>query len=203
MKFLIAGLGNIGQQYHNSRHNLGFLVADAWAQQHRARFAEMPLALQASFTLRGRQIFLIKPTTYMNESGRAVHYWLNRHQVPLANLLVIVDDLALPFGVLRLRPRGSDGQHNGLTSVQQALGTTDYCRLRIGIGSDFPKGKQVDYVLGQWSAEQQQQLPQLLQACCDVLNSFVLLGVEKTMSRFNKKPEPPADDRATQGPANQ
>ncbi|MCS6916332.1 MAG: aminoacyl-tRNA hydrolase [Chitinophagales bacterium] len=196
MTFLIAGLGNIGQEYLNSRHNIGFLIADAWVQRHRSAFENDTLALHARLMVRDRQVHVIKPTTYMNRSGRAVRYWQQQLQVPLNQLLVVVDDLALPFGTLRLRSKGSDGQHNGLTSVQQELQTTAYPRLRVGIGSDFPKGQQVNYVLGNWSPEQQIQLPHLLTTCCDVLDSFVWWGLEKTMNRFNRRPKPPASENA-------
>ncbi|MCS6990785.1 MAG: aminoacyl-tRNA hydrolase [Chitinophagales bacterium] len=194
MTFLIAGLGNIGAQYENSRHNIGFRVADAWASRHRATFTADTLAFRAQFDFAGHQVHVIKPTTYMNESGRAVRHWQVQLKIPLSQLLVVVDDLALPFGTIRIRPKGSDGLHNGLTSVEQQLGTSAYPRLRIGIGHEFAPGQQVNYVLGPWSPQQQQQLPQVLELCCDALDSFIVVGLNKTMSRFNRKPQPPTTE---------
>ncbi len=153
MKYLIVGLGNIGTDYHHTRHNIGFDVADAFAAKHGALFRSDRLADVAEIKWKGRILVVIKPTTYMNLSGKAVKYWMDKEKIPAENMLVIVDELALPLEVIRLRPGGSDAGHNGLKSIQETIGTNQYPRLRFGIGNDFPKGRQVDYVLGRWTAK--------------------------------------------------
>ena len=151
MKYLIVGLGNIGPEYQNTRHNIGFKVLDAFAKASNTVFEDMRYGAVATVKLKGRTLILLKPNTYMNLSGKAVSYWMQKEKIELSNLFVVVDDLALPFGTIRLRGKGSDGGHNGLKSINQLLGTQDYTRLRFGIGNEFPKGKQVDYVLGGWT----------------------------------------------------
>jgi PTH1 family peptidyl-tRNA hydrolase len=187
MKYLIVGLGNIGPEYRDTRHNIGFKALDALARASNAIFEEKRHGAVATARLKGRVLTLLKPGTYMNNSGRAVNYWMQKERVELPGLLVIGDDLALPFGTIRLRPGGSDGGHNGLKSVNEWLGSTRYARLRVGIGDDFRRGGQVDYVLGRWTPEEEALLPPALARCEEIVTSFVLTGVEKTMSLYNNK----------------
>lgn len=187
MKYLIVGLGNIGPEYQNTRHNIGFNVLDALAKASNIVFEEKRYGAIAQLRLKGRMLVLLKPNTYMNLSGRAVSYWMQKEKIEPSNLLVIEDDLALPFGTIRLRAKGSDGGHNGLKSINEWLATSDYARLRFGIGSDFRRGGQVDYVLGGWSPEEGDALPPMLEHCADVIKSFIFVGVDKTMSAFNNK----------------
>lgn len=188
MKYLIAGLGNIGSEYKDTRHNIGFNVLDAFAKASNAVFEDMRYGAVAEMKLKGRSVLLLKPNTYMNLSGKAVSYWMQREKVALEDLLVIVDDLALPFGTLRLRGKGSDGGHNGLKNIQAMLGTSDYARLRFGIGNEFAKGEQIDYVLGKWASEESGKMPVLLKRCEEIITGFLLMGVAKTMTTFNGKP---------------
>ena len=181
MKYLIVGLGNIGPEYQNTRHNIGFKVLDAFAKASNAVFEDMRYGAVATVKLKGRTLILLKPNTYMNLSGKAVSYWMQKEKIELSNLFVVVDDLALPFGTIRLRGKGSDGGHNGLKSINQLLGTQDYARLRFGIGNEFPKGKQVDYVLGEWSSEEEERFPAMLKHCGEVIENFIFIGVDKTM----------------------
>ena len=185
MKYLIAGLGNIGAEYELTRHNIGFLVLDQLADQYKADFASARLADKAEFRYKGRTIHLIKPTTYMNLSGKAVASWLKALNVPRENLLVIVDEIALPFGTLRMRTKGSAGGHNGLKNIEETLGDQAYSRLRFGVGSEFSRGQQVDYVLSNFSQEQFQALPDLIKKANEMVLSFCTIGPEKTMSLFN------------------
>ena len=192
MKFLIAGLGNIGDEYAFTRHNIGFEVADALAASlakeedaGKKLFTSDKLASVCHTKHRGKQVVIIKPTTYMNLSGKAINYWLQTEKIPLQNLVVVTDDLALPFGTLRMKKKGSDGGHNGLSDIQTVLNTTEYCRLRFGIGNDFARGHQVNYVLGQWSKEEQKSLPELISKSVDIVKSFMAIGVDRTMSAFN------------------
>jgi peptidyl-tRNA hydrolase, PTH1 family len=187
MKFLIAGLGNIGDEYANTRHNIGFWVVDALAKASTAIFKTDRLASVAEAKFKGRTFVLIKPSTYMNLSGKAVNYWLQAEKIPLENLLVVTDDIALPFGKLRMKGKGSDGGHNGLKSIQETLGTTEYARLRFGIGSEFSKGKQVDYVLGNWSKEELTLLPERIEQAAEMIRSFGTIGLQLTMTQFNNK----------------
>jgi PTH1 family peptidyl-tRNA hydrolase len=187
MKYLIVGLGNIGDDYADTRHNIGFTVVDALALNLKAAFEVSRLASMARMSLKGRTLVVIKPSTYMNLSGKAVRYWMQKEDIPKENVLVIVDDLALPLGALRLKAKGSDGGHNGLISINETIETTDYARLRIGIGSDFAKGHQVDYVLGRWSAEEIKVLTPRVELTVDLVKSFVLVGCERTMNLFNKR----------------
>lgn len=193
-KFLIAGLGNIGDEYAHTRHNIGFDVADALAnsclkeeEKKNKIFSDSRLAMVAHVKFKGKQIAIIKPTTFMNLSGKAVNYWLAEEKIERENLLVIADDIALPFGKIRIKKQGSDGGHNGLTSIIDTLGTEEFPRLRFGIGGDFPKGKQVDYVLGRWSEEEKKMLAERISFAIDALKSFITIGIEKTMTQFNKK----------------
>lgn len=186
MKYLIVGLGNIGDEYANTRHNIGFDIADALASKYKENFSSARYADLAELSLRGRHIFLIKPNTYMNLSGKAVRYWLNEHKIPLSNLLVLVDDLAIPFGKIRLRGNGSDAGHNGLKNIQELLLTQEYPRLRFGIGNNFPKGRQVDFVLGKWTNEEAKSIEELKLKSVQAIESYILRGLPAAMSEFNK-----------------
>jgi PTH1 family peptidyl-tRNA hydrolase len=187
MKFLIIGLGNIGDEYADTRHNIGFIVADAFAIALKSTFSTDRYASVAKGSLKGRQIVIIKPSTFMNLSGKAVRYWMQKEDVPLENTLIIVDDLALPLGGLRLRAKGSDGGHNGLISIIEYLESTDFARLRMGIGSDFAKGYQVDYVLGRWTKDEEKILLPEIDRAVEIIKNFILTGIERTMNFFNKK----------------
>lgn len=186
-KFLIVGLGNIGEKYANTRHNIGFNSLDFLAKEEDLTFETQKLGDIASFKFKGRMFILLKPNTYMNLSGKAVTYWMQKEKIQLANLLVITDDLNLPFGTLRLKTKGSDGGHNGLKDIQEKLGTTSYNRLRFGISDTFSKGRQVDYVLGEWSLEEQEKLPERLKTCTEIIRSFGTAGVNNTMNQYNGK----------------
>jgi PTH1 family peptidyl-tRNA hydrolase len=186
-KFLIVGLGNIGSEYKNTRHNIGFDVLDFLAKEEGFSFSEGRLADVAQLKLKGKPIVLIKPTTYMNLSGKAVNYWLQQEKINIENLLVIVDELALPLGKIRINPKGSDGGHNGLKNIQETLNTTQYSRLRFGIGNEFSKGKQVDFVLGKWTDDEQQLLKDRIKLAADAIKSFAFIGLERTMNSFNTK----------------
>jgi PTH1 family peptidyl-tRNA hydrolase len=187
MKYLIVGLGNIGDEYADTRHNIGFIAADALVMNFKTAFETGRLASVARMSLKGRTLVAIKPTTYMNLSGKAVRYWMQKEDIARENVLVIVDDLALPLGALRLKPRGSDGGHNGLISIIETIETTEFARLRIGIGNDFAKGYQIDYVLGRWTSEETKILIPRIEITVDLIKSFVLAGVERTMNDFNKR----------------
>ncbi len=187
MNYLICGLGNIGTEYENTRHNIGFSVLDFWARSENFTFRTDRLAEVAEIKFRGHKLTLIKPSTYMNLSGKAVNYWLQMQKIARENLLVIVDDLALPFGKIRIRNNGSAGGHNGLKDIEAVLTTSAYCRLRFGIGSTFTEGKQVNYVLGKWTPEEEKELPALQTVMIDAVKSFVIAGIERTMNQYNKK----------------
>jgi PTH1 family peptidyl-tRNA hydrolase len=186
MKFLIVGLGNIGPEYVDTRHNIGFMVADALAKTGSSSFFSMRLAYYTEFSYKGKQLHIIKPTTYMNLSGKALNYWMQELRIPVENVLVIVDDLALPFGSLRLKPRGSAAGHNGLKSIEGMLGHSNYARLRFGISDNFPKGRQVDYVLSGFDDDEVPALPALIDRSVEIIQSFATAGPELTMTRFNK-----------------
>jgi peptidyl-tRNA hydrolase, PTH1 family len=186
-KYLIAGLGNIGAEYVNTRHNIGFKVLDHLAKQENIDFATAKLGAVAEYKLKGRTLFLLKPNTYMNLSGKAVKYWLDKENIPLENLLVVTDDLNLPFGTIRIKAKGSDGGHNGLKSIQQILNTADYPRFRFGISDAFKKGRQVDYVLGEWDEEEKAKLPERLDVSVEAIKSFALSGLSNTMTSYNGK----------------
>ena len=187
MKYLIVGLGNIGAEYAETRHNIGFKVADALAAEAGAVFATGRYGSVAEFRHKGRTFVLLKPSTYMNLGGKAVSYWLKAEKIPQENLLVVVDDIALPFGAIRIRAKGSDGGHNGLKSIAELLGNSDYARLRFGIGGDFPKGFQVDYVLGEWTPDERAALPGRIGTAAEAVLSFGTAGLERTMNGFNSK----------------
>lgn len=186
-KFLIVGLGNPGAEYEHTRHNIGFLTLDALAKASNVVFEPGRYALTAEFKLKGRTFRLIKPTTYMNLSGKAVKHWMTAEKIPVEHVLVVVDDLALPFGAIRIKAKGSDAGHNGLKDIQAKLGHSNYPRLRFGIGNDFPKGRQIDYVLGQWSSDEILDLPGLIEHAQKACVSFGMSGITQTMNEFNKK----------------
>ncbi|WP_425562783.1 aminoacyl-tRNA hydrolase [Litoribaculum gwangyangense] len=186
-KYLIVGLGNIGEKYENTRHNIGFKVLDNFAKEEGLTFETQKLGDIATYKLKGRTFILLKPNTYMNLSGKAVLYWLNKENIPLENLLVITDDLNLPFGSIRLKTKGSDGGHNGLKDIQDKLNTTNYNRFRFGISDAFNKGKQIDYVLGEWTDEENENLNERLQKSIELIKSFALAGVNNTMNAYNGK----------------
>ena len=186
-RFLIAGLGNIGQEYAHTRHKIGFDIADARVLKHGGMFKTERLADVASFHLKGREITVIKPATYMNLSGRAVRYWMDNKKVELGQLLVLVDDIALPLSKLRLRPSGSPAGHNGLKSIQEMLNTADYPKLRFGVGNDYPKGMQVEFVLGRWTNEELPLVRLKVEKAVEVIENFIFTGIERTMTEVNKK----------------
>jgi PTH1 family peptidyl-tRNA hydrolase len=185
-KFLIVGLGNIGAEYEHTRHNIGFDILDHFVAKHNAIFLVDRLASKAEFSLKGKKIICIKPTTYMNLSGKAVKYWLDKEKVETDHLLVLVDELAVPLNKIKIKPAGSDGGHNGLKSIQEMLQTTQYPRLRFGIGNDFPKGRQVDYVLGKWKEDQKSIVQTKITRSSQAIEEFVLIGLEKTMAGVNQ-----------------
>ena len=187
MKYLIAGLGNIGPDYAGTRHNIGFEVLDTLAQKFSASWNLDNLAGVTEIKHKGRTLILIKPTTYMNRSGKAVNYWMQKHKIEKENVLVVLDDLNLDFGTLRLKTKGSDGGHNGLKDIDLSLGSNDYARLRIGIGSEFRKGQQVDFVLGKWDKAELKDLPFILESSADAVLSYASVGPKFTMEKFNKK----------------
>ena len=187
MKYLVAGLGNIGDEYANTRHNIGFMMLDRLVEEEKTVFADKRYGFVAEYKYRGRMFVLLKPSTYMNLSGRAVNYWLQKEKIELDHLLVLVDDIALPFGTVRLKSKGSDGGHNGLRSINEVLGTQQYARLRFGVGNSFAQGQQIDYVLGEWAEEEAKALPDRLQLTSDLIRSFGAIGLERTMNFFNNK----------------
>lgn len=186
MKYLIVGLGNIGPEYKDTRHNIGFMILDELAKQEKAQFHNMRLAYYTEVGYKGRTLCLIKPTTYMNLSGKALNHWMQQLKVPLGNVLILVDDLALPLGTLRLKPKGSAAGHNGLKNIEQVLGHNNYARLRFGIGDNYPKGRQIDYVLGGFDDDEKPELPALIDRSIEMIKSFATAGTELTMTRFNK-----------------
>lgn len=186
-KFLIIGLGNPGDEYTFTRHNIGFRVVDAMAQNSDATFENQRLGFVAQFRLKGRQVWLLKPTTFMNLSGKAVHYWIKKTEIPIENLLVILDDISLPTGAFRIRPNGSDGGHNGLISIIEHLETIDFPRFRFGIGNNFPKGRQSEYVLGKWTTEEETIIGQRIPLAVDAIKTFILSGINNAMNQYNKR----------------
>ena len=187
MKYLIVGLGNIGDEYRDTRHNIGFKMLDAFAEASNIAFEDKRYGFVARCRVKNAEIILLKPSTYMNLSGNAVRYWLQQEKIPVENMLVLVDDLNLQFGSIRMRKQGSNGGHNGLGHIQQVLGTQNYARLRFGIGNEFTKGRQVNFVLGQWTDEEEKTLPDRLKVVCDIIPSFCLQGMDRTMNQFNGK----------------
>lgn len=187
MKYLIVGLGNIGDEYRDTRHNIGFKMLDAFAEASNITFEDKRYGFVARCRVKNAEIVLLKPSTYMNLSGNAVRYWLQQEKIAIENMLVLVDDLNLPFGSVRMRKQGSNGGHNGLGHIQQVLGTQNYARLRFGIGNEFTKGRQINFVLGQWTEEEQKILPDRLKLVCEIIPSFCLQGMDRTMNLFNGK----------------
>ena len=187
MKFLIAGLGNVGNEYAHTRHNIGFDVVNAFVQKHGGSFRADRLAYVADLKWKGKIFVCICPTTFMNLSGKAVKYWMDKEKVTLGNILVIVDDIALPLSKLRLRPGGSDAGHNGLRSLQELLGTTEYPKLRFGIGNDFPKGMQSDFVLGKWKKEEEPLVKLKIEKAVEIIESFAAQGITAAMNQVNNK----------------
>ena len=186
MKYLIVGLGNIGDGYHDTRHNIGFTVLDALAEASNTSFTDKRYGAVSLVKYKGRDLILLKPSTFMNLSGNAVSYWLRKENIPVENLLVIVDDLALPLGSIRMRHKGSDGGHNGLAHINSVLATNEYPRIRVGIGNNFRKGSQVNYVLGNWDPEEKAFLKDRIALVVEMIRSFAFAGAEITMTNFNK-----------------
>lgn len=187
MNFLIVGLGNIGSEYAQTRHNIGFRVLDALAKASNLVFEDKRYGAVTTLKVKNQALTLLKPSTYMNLSGNAVRYWMNEKKIPLENILVVVDDLSLPFGQLRMRPGGSEAGHNGLKHISSVLGTQQYARLRFGIGNDFPRGGQVDFVLGEFTDEDLKTMDERLELAGEMVKSFALSGIQFTMNHFNKK----------------
>ena len=187
MKYLIVGLGNIGSEYQNTRHNIGFRILDAFAEASNISFSTERYGDVAHMRLKNKQLVLLKPSTYMNLSGNAVRYWKEKESIDINNILVLVDDIALPFGAIRIKQRGSDAGHNGLKNIAQMLGTDAYPRLRFGIGDNYPRGCQIDYVLGQFTDEERAELPARIEVADDAIREFVLAGIQNAMCKFNNK----------------
>lgn len=187
MKYLIACLGNIGVEYANTRHNIGFLIADRLVNSTESSFITNRYAQTANLKHRGKTLVVIKPTTYMNLSGKAVQYWMQKEHIPIENILVVADDIALPTGQLRLKMKGGDAGHNGLDDIIQTLQTNEFSRLRFGIGNNFPRGRQVDYVLGEWTRQEMDIIDPRIDIAVEMIQSYVSIGVQLTMTAFNKK----------------
>lgn len=186
MKYLIVGLGNIGPKYDATRHNIGFDISDVFVIKHGGTFRSDRLAMVSDISWKGRTFIVIKPTTFMNLSGRAVRYWMDKEKIPLERVLVLVDDLALPLNEVRLRSKGGAAGHNGLLDIEAQLGTQNYARLRFGIGNDYPKGRQVDFVIGKWNPEELPLVKKKILVAVDIIESFATIGVERTMNQYNK-----------------
>jgi len=187
MKYLVVGLGNIGAEYEDTRHNIGFKVVEHMAAQKEVAFKSDSKAAMATIKHKGRTLVLIKPTTYMNLSGQAVRYWMQKEKIPKERVIVVLDDLNLTFGTLRLKGKGSDGGHNGLKNIDQLTGGNNYARLRVGIGAEFSKGRQVDYVLGEWTSDERNALPELIKKSSDAIVAFASIGLGRAMNQFNIK----------------
>ena len=185
MNYLIVGLGNIGVEYANTRHNMGFMVLDAWAQASNAFFESGRYGSTTTISFKGRKFHLLKPSTYMNLSGKAVRYWMNELKIPLENLIIISDDLNIPFGTLRLRKNGSAGGHNGLTNITELLGTQEYARIRVGIGNDYSKGQQIGFVLGELSEEEQAQMEEISKKVIEGIKAYATMGADRAMNVIN------------------
>jgi PTH1 family peptidyl-tRNA hydrolase len=190
MNYLIVGLGNIGVEYANTRHNMGFMVLDAWAQASNIVFESGRYGYMATVSFKGRKFHLLKPSTYMNLSGKAVRYWMNELKIPVENLMVISDDLNIPFGTLRLRKGGSAGGHNGLTNINELIGTQNYARIRVGIGNEFSRGQQIGYVLGELSKEEMEEMPQICTRVIDGVKAWATIGADRAMNSVNTAPKP-------------
>jgi peptidyl-tRNA hydrolase, PTH1 family len=191
MKYLIVGLGNIGEEYIDTRHNIGFSILDAFAVESGVSFSDRRYGFISEAKYKGRTFVLLKPSTYMNLSGNAVSYWLKKEKIPVENLLVIVDDIALPLGSIRMKPKGSDGGHNGLAHITTTLSTSEYARIRVGIGNGFRKGSQVNYVLGKWNPEDKKLIDERIQIVTGMIRSFGMVGTELTMTAFNRSSKLP------------
>ena len=189
MNYLIVGLGNIGVEYANTRHNMGFMVLDAWAQASNILFESGRYGYTATVSFKGRKFTLLKPSTYMNLSGKAVRYWMNELKIPVEQLLVISDDLNIPFGTLRLRKNGSAGGHNGLTNINELIGTQDYARIRVGIGNEFGRGHQIDYVLGELADEEIEQMPEICKRVIEGVKAWATIGADRAMNVVNTRPK--------------
>lgn len=187
MKYLIVGIGNIGPEYHNTRHNVGFDILDAFAKASNIVFSPSRYGDVAEYKFKGRKFILLKPSTFVNLSGKAVNYWLQKEKIDIKNMMVILDDLALPFGKIRIRPSGGDAGHNGLKHIQQTLGHANYNRLRFGIGNEFSKGQQVNFVLGKWDDKEMEALKPRFEVCAEIIKSFGTIGLQKTMNLYNNK----------------
>ena len=198
MNYLIVGLGNIGVEYANTRHNMGFMILDAWAQASNIVFESGRYGSTATVSFKGRKFTLLKPSTYMNLSGKAVRYWMNELKIQPENLLVISDDLNIPFGTLRLRKNGSAGGHNGLTNITELIGTQEYARIRVGIGNDFGRGQQVGYVLGELSPEEKKEMEQISKRVIDGVKAWATIGPDRAMNTVNTKPKTIASEGETQ-----
>lgn len=202
MKYLIVGLGNIGDEYADTRHNIGFTILDSFAKSSGTMFSDRRYGAVCEIRYKGRTLILLKPSTFMNLSGNAVHYWLKKEKIPVENLLVIVDDIALPPGSIRMKPKGSDGGHNGLAHINSVLATTVYARIRLGIGNGFSKGTQVNYVLGRWDPEERKFIEERIAIVIEMIKSFAIAGTDLTMTAFNssaklppRNQEEPGDDK--------
>ena len=189
MNYLVVGLGNIGAEYANTRHNMGFMVLDAWAQASNISFETGRYGSTATISFKGRKFHLLKPSTYMNLSGKAVRYWMNELKIPVENIIIISDDLNIPFGTLRLRKNGSAGGHNGLTNITELIGTQEYARIRVGIGNDFGKGQQVGFVLGELSKEEKDEMVNISKRVIDGVKAWATIGVDRAMNTVNTKPK--------------
>lgn len=198
MKYLVVGLGNPGDEYLETRHNVGWKIADTLTASLDGRFEDKRFGFVAHAAYKSRTLVILKPTTYVNLSGRAVNYWLNHEKIQPDHLLIMVDDLALPFGTIRLRPRGGDGGHNGLIHITQILGHQNYARLRFGIGNQYPYGRQVDYVLGTWTEEERVALPERINLAVEAVKSYVTIGIERTMNLYNKNHAPSKEQKDNQ-----
>ena len=190
MNYLIVGLGNIGVEYVNTRHNMGFMVLDAWAQASNIVFESGRYGSTTTISFKGRKFTLLKPSTYMNLSGKAVRYWMNELKIQPENLLVISDDLNIPFGTLRLRKNGSAGGHNGLTNINELIGTQDYARIRVGIGNEFGRGQQIGYVLGEFNEDEKKEIPEICKRVIDGVKAWATVGADRAMNVVNTKPKP-------------
>ena len=187
MKYLVVGLGNPGEKYAQTRHNIGFLVLDEFAKSREGSFTTDKLGDISKVKFKGRTIVLLKPSTFMNLSGKAVNYWMQAEKIPVENILIITDDLALPFGTLRMKGKGSDGGHNGLKDIQAVLNSQQYARLRFGVGNEFEKGRQVDYVLGEWDSQERETLDERIKQATEFIKGFSTIGLAQTMSNYNNK----------------
>ncbi|MFV0471702.1 MAG: aminoacyl-tRNA hydrolase [Paludibacteraceae bacterium] len=187
MKYLIAGLGNIGTEYQDTRHNIGFAILDTFAKVSNVFFTENRYGSTAEIKLKGKILTLLKPSTFMNLSGNALRYWMQKENISIENVLIVVDDIALPFGVLRLKPNGSDAGHNGLKNIQEILGHNNYARMRFGIGNDFARGRQIEYVLGKWTEEEKKGLMDRIEKAIEIIKSFCLSGTQSTMNQYNNR----------------